>query len=246
MAVNNLVKTVADAAMSGDRAGVQFYGRRKGHPLRLGAERLVEELLPQVAVPMPGTAATLDLRQLFPHPERPLWLEIGFGRGEHLAGQAAANLEVNFVGCEPFLNGVAGLLAEIEGRGLPNVRVFAEDVRLLLPALPAASVDRLFLLFPDPWPKKRHNKRRFIGTENLDLVAHVLKDGAEFRFATDHADYCRWGVEHLTNHAAFEWLAESAADWRSRPADWVETRYERKALAQGLACAYLRYQRRPR
>lgn len=224
----------------------QFYGRRRGHPLRARAAQLVEEVLPRVAVPRPAAGERLGLAAVFPDPARPLWVEIGFGRGEHLAAQAEANPQVNFIGCEPFINGVAGLLAHMEDRGLANVRVFAEDARYLLPALPDASVERLFLLFPDPWPKKRHNKRRFISDENLTEIARVLVDGGEFRFATDHMDYCRWGLAHVMRHGAFEWLAERPADWRDRPADWVETRYEQKALARGERCAYLRFRRLPR
>lgn len=235
-----------DADDPSDLPEHQFYGRRRGHPLRSRAAFLVEEMLPKVAVPGVVAGQRLAIGDVFPNPERPLWVEIGFGRGEHLAAQAAANPEVNFIGCEPFINGVAGLLAHMEDGDLTNVRVFAEDARYLLPSLPDAAVDRLFLLFPDPWPKKRHNKRRFISDENLDEIARVLVDGGEFRFATDHMDYCRWGLAHVMRHGAFEWLAESPADWRDRPADWVETRYERKALARGERCAYLRFRRIPR
>lgn len=225
---------------------IQFYGRRKGHPLRLQAQDLVDSLLPNIAVPVPALGSGLDLGVLFPDPARPLWVEIGFGRGEHCATQAERHPDVNFIGCEPFINGVAGLLMEVDARGLENVRILHEDARLLLPALPEASADRVFLLFPDPWPKKRHHKRRFISPENLDLIARVLKDGGEFRFATDHMDYCRWGLERLMNHPAFEWTAEEAADWRNRPDDWVATRYEQKALAKGDSCVYLRFRRKPR
>lgn len=225
---------------------IQFYGRRKGHPLRARAGELVERLLPDIAVAVPPDGSALDLGALFPDPRRPLWIEIGFGRGEHLAAQAAANPDVNFIGCEPFLNGVAGLLGAIEDAGLTNIRIYADDVRHLLPALPDGSVDRLFLLFPDPWPKKRHNKRRFICEDNLDQIARLLKDGGEFRFATDHMDYCRWGLERLMRHGAFDWMAETAEDWRRQPADWVATRYEQKALSQGGSCVYLRFRRVPR
>ncbi|MDA5194613.1 tRNA (guanosine(46)-N7)-methyltransferase TrmB [Govanella unica] len=225
---------------------IQFYGRRKGHPLRLQAQDLVDGLLPQIAVPIPPLGSVLEPRDLFPDPARPLWVEIGFGRGEHCAAQAANNPDVNLIGCEPFMNGVAGLLMEVDARELQNVRILHEDARFLLPALPEASVDRVFLLFPDPWPKKRHHKRRFISPENLDLLARVLKDGGEFRFATDHMDYCRWGLERVMAHPDFDWTAEEAADWRNRPDDWVETRYERKALRKGDSCVYLRFRRRPR
>ncbi len=223
----------------------KFYGRRKGHPLRARAERLVAELLPRVAVPDPAPGG-LDIATLF-SPDCPdLWMEIGFGKGEHLAAQAAAHPEVGFIGCEPFINGVAGALAEIEDRGLGNVRLFADDVRYLLPALPDVSIGRLFLLFPDPWPKTRHHKRRFINLENLDALARILKDGAQFRFATDHMGYCRWALARLMAHPAFEWLAEGPDDWRARPADAAPTRYEQKARREGKACVYLTFRRRPR
>jgi len=239
--------TAASRGAPGDRPGVTFYGRRKGHPLRPRAGALVTSLLPRLAVPLPDPDGRgFDPRTLFPDPARPLRVEIGFGRGEHLAAQAAAHPDINFIGCEPFLNGVAGLLMEIDTRGLENVRIFAEDARLLLPALPEAIVDRLDLLFPDPWPKARHNKRRFIGRETLDTLARILTDGAEFRFATDHMDYCRWTLERLAFHSAFQWTAQQAANWRDPPPDWVETRYERKARAGGAACVYLRYRRRAR
>lgn len=233
------------APVSIARETPKFYGRRKGHPLRARSERLVADLLPAVAVP-DLAGRSLDPAALFPRPPAAVWMEIGFGKGEHLAAQAAAHPDVGFIGCEPFLNGVAGLLAEIEDHGLENVRIFSDDVRHLLPALPDASLDRLFLLFPDPWPKARHHKRRFIQHDNLDELARILKDGAEFRFATDHMGYCRWALAHLMDHPAFEWLAEGPADWRTRPADAAETRYERKALSQGKRCAYLRFCRRPR
>lgn len=238
-----MTTTPVDAEDPSDLPEHQFYGRRRGHPLRSRAADLVGNLLPRIAVPHAAPGARLAIGEIFADPARPLWIEIGFGRGEHLAAQAAANPDVNFIGCEPFINGVAGLLGHLEDRDLTNVRIFADDARYFLPALPDAAVDRLFLLFPDPWPKKRHNKRRFISDENLDEIARILVDGGEFRFATDHMDYCRWGLAHVMRHAAFEWLAEAPADWRDRPLDWVETRYERKALARGESCAYLRFRR---
>ena len=232
--------------MKTDSAHPRFYGRRKGHPLRARAEQLVEDLLPHVAIPDPGSDAapgSLDPAGLFGFVPREVWLEIGFGKGEHLAGQAASNPDTGVIGCEPFINGVAGLLAEIEDRDLRNVRIYADDARHLLKALPEHSIDRLFLLFADPWPKTRHHKRRFVQQDNLDELARVLKPGAEFRFATDHMGYCRWALAHVMNHPCFEWLAENPEDWRVRPDDWQETRYEHKALGQGKRCVYLRFRR---
>lgn len=234
------------SVMNTDDVHPKFYGRRKGHPLRARAGQLVDDLLPRVEIQGPGADAapgSLDPAGLFDVSPREIWLEIGFGKGEHLAGQAASNPDVGVIGCEPFINGVAGLLMEIEDRDLRNVRIYADDARHLLKALPDQSIDRLFLLFADPWPKTRHHKRRFVQQDNLDELARVLKPGAEFRFATDHMGYCRWALAHVMNHPAFEWLAEGPEDWRVRPDDWQETRYEHKALGQGKRCVYLRFRR---
>lgn len=171
---------------------------------------------------------------------------MGFGGGEHLAAQAAAHPETGFVGCEPFLNGVAKFLVRAEDEALGNVRVFADDARLLLDALPDACVGRAFVLFPDPWPKARHHRRRFIAPGNLDALARVLRDGAELRMASDDMGYVRWMLFHTLGHGAFDWTARGAADWRERPDDWPATRYEAKALERGARCAYLRFRRRPR
>ena len=172
-----------------------------------------------------------------------LWLEIGFGGGEHLAAQAAANPGTGFIGCEPFINGVASLLAEIDRLGLTNIRIFDDDARLMLKALPDACLGRVFVLFADPWPKKRHHRRRFIAPDTLDQLARLMKDGAELRFASDHMGYVRWALSRLTAHADFQWTAAGPADWRTRPADAVETRYEEKALQKGLSCVYLSFSR---
>lgn len=216
----------------------RFYGRRKGHPLRGTAQRLVDTLLPRLRLAAPdGEKLAL--------PNGHVWLEIGFGRGEHLAAQARAHPDVRFIGAEPFLNGVAGLLQQIDAHHIENINIFDEDVRSLLPALPNQSLDRVFLLFPDPWPKVRHHKRRFVCRENLDLLARTLKPGAEFCFATDHADYAAWTLREVTAHGGFEWTAEKAADWRDPPAGWVETRYQAKARAQGRAPTFLLFRRRP-
>ena len=176
---------------------------------------------------------------------RPLWLEIGFGGGEHLAHQADCHPAIGFLGCEVFENGIAKLLAEIDRRGLANIRVFSDDARLLLAALPAASVDRVFILFPDPWPKERHKKRRLVSGETLDRLAAIMRGGAELRLATDDPDYLSWMLERVTRHPAFEWLARRPADWRERPADWPSTRYEEKARAAGRTAYFLRVIRRP-
>ncbi len=171
---------------------------------------------------------------------------MGFGTGEHLAAQAESHPGTGFIGCEPFVNGVARLLALIADRNLGNVRVFADDARLVLEALGPASIGRAFVLFPDPWPKSRHHKRRFIAPATVDALARVLKDGAELRVATDHAEFCRWTLRHVLAHAAFEWPARGPADWRIRPPDWPATRYGVKAEAAGSHSVYLTFRRRPR
>ncbi len=180
---------------------------------------------------------------LFPR-AREVWLEIGFGGGEHLAHHAARHPDVGFIGVEPYLTGVAKLLGRIEREGLRNVRILVEDARLLLPLLPDASIARLFVLFPDPWPKKRHHKRRIVNRQTVAEFARILAPGGEARFATDDPGYARWMLEALLGEPRFEWTAETARDWRRRPAeDWPETRYEAKARAQGRCPVYLRFRR---
>jgi tRNA (guanine-N7-)-methyltransferase len=220
----------------------RFYGRRKGRPLRKGQQQLIDTLLPRLAIALP-TAGRLDPRALFPHDPDRIWLEIGFGGGEHLAEQARANPDAGLIGCEVFLNGIATLLAQVTALGLGNVRVYPEDARDLLDALPDASLDRVFLLFPDPWPKRRHAERRFIQPANLDQLARLMKPGAEFRVASDDPTYIGWALAHLVRHPAFRWTAEGPQDWRARPADWPGTRYESKALREGRQPVFLRFTR---
>jgi tRNA (guanine-N7-)-methyltransferase len=202
-------------------------------------------LLPRLAVTIP-TSGRLDPSVLFGTAPRSIWLEIGFGGGEHLAQQAEQHPQVGFIGCEVFESGIVKLLTQIEQRRLDNIRIFADDARLLMPALPPASMERVFILFPDPWPKRRHHKRRLISRETLDGLAAIMTEGAELRVATDEGDYLGWMLEHVTDHPAFEWLAGRPGDWRERPADWPPTRYEEKARAAGRSPTFLRFRRRPR
>lgn len=227
------------------RDRLNWYGRRHGHKLKAGQRRRMESLLPALRVSAPAAGGSLDPPGLFPRPVSDVWLEVGFGGGEHLAAQAAAHPEIGFIGCEPFVNGVASLLAHVEAARLDNVRILDDDARPLLAGMAEASLGRLFILFPDPWPKKRHHRRRFVGPDSLDLLARVLKDGGELRFASDHMDYIRWTLFHVGRHPAFEWTAEGPADWKRRPADGFPTRYEAKALT-GSPCLYLSFRRRPR
>ena len=226
----------------------RVYGRRLSHRLRPGRQALLERALPALRIDLPeDPRARIDLSELFPSPVRDLWLEIGFGAGEHLVHQARANPAVGFIGCEPFVQGVAGLLRHLEADGTANrVRIFPDDARLLLDRLPDACIGRLFVLFSDPWPKKRHHKRRLIDAETLAGFARILKDGAEFRWASDDSGYVEWTLEHVAGNAAFALTDRISSDWPARPADWPETRYEQKARAQGRAPVFLRYVRSSR
>jgi len=221
----------------------RLYGRRRGRPLRPGQQRLFETLLPQLAITLPR-AGRLDPKTLFPAGLSAVWLEIGFGGGEHLAEQAARHPEIGFIGSEVFENGVAKLLGEIDRRRLGNVRLFADDARLLIEALTPTSIGRTFILFPDPWPKQRHQKRRLVAAATLDRLAEIMPLGAELRLATDDPGYLVWMLEYATAHPGFVWLARRPADWRERPADWPPTRYEAKARAAGRTPVFLRLARR--
>ena len=217
----------------------RLYGRRQGHKLREGQAALVEEMLPRVSVPEGGP---LDARTLFGD-DRPLEVEIGFGGGEHLAAQAAARPEVGFIGCEPFLNGVVSALGHLRDGGHANVRLHMGDALAVLERLPDASLSRVYLLHPDPWPKARHAKRRMVNPGPLDVIAAKLRSGAEFRLGTDDPTYCRWAMMVMNGRRDFVWQARRPADFLTRPADWPETRYERKARRQGHEVWYFRYLR---
>jgi tRNA (guanine-N7-)-methyltransferase len=221
----------------------RIYGRRRGRPLRQGRQALRESLLPRLAITLPDDGP-LDPPTLFPTPPAAVWLEIGFGGGEHLAQHAERHPDTGFIGVEVFENGIARLLGEIARRDVGNIRVFADDARLLIDRLTPASIGRAFILFPDPWPKRRHHKRRLIARATLDRLAIVMRKGAELRLATDDRDYLAWMLEHLTAHPDFTWLARGPADWRERPADWPATRYEEKARAAGRSPVFLRFIRR--
>lgn len=219
-----------------------LYGRTKGHPLRQRQRALVDTLLPRIATPDPEQGA-IDLEAMFPRAAR-IELEIGFGGGEHLAWQAARARDAGFIGAEPFINGVAQLLQKIDVEGLDNIRIRHGDARPLIEALPAASLSRIYVLHPDPWPKKRHAKRRMISTWFFAEAARLLKPGAELRVASDIPDYVRWTLMHAQSADAFEWTAARADDWRKRPDDWPQTRYEAKALREGRSPAYLVFRRK--
>ncbi|SFG37737.1 tRNA (guanine-N(7)-)-methyltransferase [Palleronia marisminoris] len=222
-----------------------FYGRRKGHTLRPSQERYLQEDLDRLS---PGPVdwevnpdrTPLDLGSLFG--ERETWVEIGFGGGEHLVHQAAGNPDVGIIGAEPYINGVAMLLGKIRAAGVTNLRIHPGDARDLFDVLPPASVSRAFLLYPDPWPKARHHRRRFVTPEHLEPLARCLKPGATFRVATDIADYVRQALEEVPE-AGFEWLGEGPSDWSAPWDDWISTRYEQKALREGRSPHYLTFRR---
>jgi tRNA (guanine-N7-)-methyltransferase len=217
---------------------LRSYGRRKGKPLSARKERLIADLLPKLRLNL-NAPAPKRLEDLFPVPVKQVWIEIGFGSGEHLLFQAEHHKDVGFIGCEPFINGVASLLGAIETRGLNSIRVHDGDAREVLAWLPDAAVSRLFILFPDPWPKKRHLKRRLISPETTEQFAHALARGGELRFASDDADYVVKARSLLCGSGAFA-LAEEA---ETRPSRWPETRYELKALSEGRKPVYLRFRR---
>ncbi len=222
-----------------------FYGRLKGKTLKDSQKTYLAEDLDALS---PGlvswednpTRTPLDLDSLFGG--RPVWLEVGFGGGEHLVHQARENPDVGIIGAEPYINGVAMLLGKIRRAGVDNLAVHPGDARDLMDVLPAASISRAFLLYPDPWPKARHHRRRFVTPEHLEPLARVMKAGAVLRVATDIPDYVRQTLEEVPK-AGFEWLAERAGDWRTPWTDWISTRYEQKALREGRVPHYLTFRR---
>jgi tRNA (guanine-N7-)-methyltransferase len=226
------------SAGAGDERSGAFFGRRKGKKLRAGQENLIETLLPRLRVD-PGA----DPRGGFDRPVEALWLEIGFGGGEHLAEQARAHPGIGFIGCEPFVNGMAKLLAIVQRDRLDNVRVWDRDATELLPRLPPGSLDRAYVLYPDPWPKRRQRKRRLISDETLALLARALRPGGEFRFATDIDDYAGWALARVLRCDEFRWMAQRADDWRQPWAGWHRTRYEAKAVREGRVPSYLTFVR---
>ncbi len=215
--------------MSGEHAERhrrKLYGRRKGPKLSPHKSQLFETLLPKLAL---NIRASADPRSYFENVED-VWLEIGFGAGEHLLWQSQNNPRVGLIGAEPYESGVAKLLTKFDATPPNNLRVHMGDARDIIDALPDASLGRVFILFPDPWPKLRHHKRRFLQTEMLDDLARVMKPGAELRFGSDDAPLFEYTLERLMAHPAFAWTATCAADWRARTPDWPQTRYEAKQL----------------
>jgi tRNA (guanine-N7-)-methyltransferase len=220
-----------------------FFGRRKGHPLRPHQAALFETLLPKLDLDLTQPSPN-DLRALFPVPVDEVRLEIGFGDAEHLIAHAFANPRIGFIGSEPFVNGMAKALAAIEERNLRNIRLSSADATQLIDWLPHSAITRIDLLYPDPWPKRRHWKRRFVQDESLARLARLLRQGGEFRFATDIPGYASWVLARVLRSPDFEWTAECADDWRKPWADFAGTRYEAKAKREGRGPAYFSFRRR--
>ena len=219
-----------------------FYGRFKGKTLRPAQIEALNEDLDRLSVPnvswdVNPDRAQLDLQALFG--QKDLWLEIGFGGGEHLVHQARSNPDVGIIGCEPFLNGVAMLLQKLRDTPCENVRIHPGDARHLFDVLPNESVSKAFLLYPDPWPKRRQHKRRFVSHETLDLITRALKPAGEFRFASDIDHYVGWTLSRILPRKDLVWQATRADDWRKPWAEWIRTRYEAKAIREGRVPSYL-------
>ena len=238
--------SAARNASSDDGAAVQargsLFGRRKGHRLRSHQADLIEHLLPRL-VPDIIAPAPSDLALLFDPQADEVRLEIGFGGGEHLVAEALAFANSGFIGCEPYVNGMAKILTQIEAHNIGNIRLFAGDATELLAWLPSRSLERIDLIHPDPWPKRRHWKRRFVQDATIAAMARTLKPDGEFRFVSDIADYCAWTLAHFQRSPAFLWMAERASDWRLPWDGYTMTRYGRKAEREGRVATYLRFRR---
>lgn len=224
------------------RSTEAFFGRRKGKPLRDQQVERMETLLPELKIDLAARPPE-DIKALFPLAVDKVRLEIGFGGGEHLVHRARTNPDTGFIGVEPFVNSMAKLLAVVEAEGLKNIRVHDDDATQLLDWLPERSIDQIELLYPDPWPKKKHWKRRFVSQVNLERFHRVLKPGGLFCFASDIDTYVNWTLQHCRQHGGFEWTASNASDWLTPFLEWPGTRYEAKAKREGRASAYLTFRK---
>jgi tRNA (guanine-N7-)-methyltransferase len=231
----------ADDGASAHARG-SFFGRRKGHKLRNHQADLIDNLLPHLALDIGGPAPA-DLAELFEGEIDQVRLEIGFGGGEHLIAEAQAFPTIGFIGCEPYVNGMAKILTQIEALNIGNIRLYAGDAAELLAWAPPQSMARIDLIHPDPWPKRRHWKRRFVQDATVAAMARIIRAGGEFRFVSDIDDYCAWTLAHLTRSPDFLWTAERAIDWRQPWDGYTMTRYGRKAEREGRVAAYLRFRR---
>lgn len=237
----------ADDIASSDRHGSDhghgsFFGRRKGHKLRNHQADLIEHLLPRLTLDL-GHADAADAGSLFDAAVNELRLEIGFGGGEHLVAEALAFPQTGFIGCEPYVNGMAKILSQIEAHNITNIRLFAGDAAELLAWAPSSSFKRIDLIHPDPWPKRRHWKRRFVQDATISQMSRILGPAGEFRFVSDIDDYCSWTLMHMRRSKNFAWTAEQADDWRLPWPHYTMTRYGRKADREGRKAAYLIFKR---
>jgi tRNA (guanine-N7-)-methyltransferase len=220
-----------------------FFGRRKGHKLRIHQADLIENLLPHLSIHI-ASSSPANPAALFDPAAESVRLEIGFGGGEHLIAEALACPQVGFIGCEPYVNGMAKILTAIETHNIGNIKLFAGDAAELLAWAPPHSLERIDLIHPDPWPKRRHWKRRFVQDATVAAMARVLKPGCEFRFVCDIDDYVAWTLQRLLRSPDFSWMAERADDWRLPWPDYTMTRYGRKATREGRRATYLRFARK--
>lgn len=225
--------------------GSRIYGRRQGPKLSAVRQARLDKWLPGLEIILPGSTDICP-GDYFTAPMKDCWLEIGFGKGEHLAAQADSHPDIAMIGCEPFLNGISGLVDLVVAEELTNIRIFTDDARLLMDSLPEGCLGRAFVLFPDPWPKARHHKRRMISAGNIIALSRILKNGAELRIATDHMEYCRWIMAHMLANQDFIWISDHPQDWQTRSDDWPPSRYETKSLSHGRKSSYLRFIRRRR
>ncbi|MCQ2966178.1 MAG: tRNA (guanine(46)-N(7))-methyltransferase TrmB [Alphaproteobacteria bacterium] len=237
----------------------RFYGRRKGKKIKESRQILHDSFLPKVRLKSFTDDEIVDPKTMFSIPVEEAWLEIGFGGGEHIAEQSKRHPHIGFIGAEVFLNGIISLLVHLTGmekRGdvdedititpdrVDNVRIYDEDARDLFKHFQPGSFSRIYVLFPDPWPKRKHRDRRFIGPKNIPILAKLLKSGGELRVASDDITYVRWALQHLMKSEDFEWTAEQSTDWTTPPLDWVNTRYEQKALNAGRKPVYLIFRKK--
>lgn len=238
--ITNAIPPASDGPRRDPATGqmATFHGRRVGKPLRPLQAEAHARLIARYRLSLDALA---DPATLFPRPVEALGLEIGFGGGEHLVHAARTLPSWGFLGVEPFLNGMTRALMDMEAAGLDTVRVFDDDAALVLARLPAGCLDRVDLFYPDPWPKRRHWKRRFVRADNLDLITRALKPGGLFRFASDVPDYVDWCLREVRAHGALDWTAQAADDWRRPFAGWPGTRYEEKALKAGRVGTYLTF-----
>lgn len=243
---NNNAGTVkfrpSQSSMIDEQIATAFFGRRKGKSLSPKQQKLIDELLPRIC--LNPTRPLESVPELFAHQPETIWMEIGFGGGEHMARQAMNHPDIGIIGCEPFINGVVKVLATIESESIENIRIYDEDAAHILDWLPEGSLDRLFLLYPDPWHKKRHWKRRFVSELNLKRIARVLKPGGIFRFASDIEDYVSWTLDHVSKNPDLVELTPDPEKRLEPWSDWQRTRYEEKALREGRRPHYLAFERK--